>query len=223
MFTQDLLDFMMDLRLNNNKEWMHAHREEYIEKVRTPYYALIEVLATTMLDIDPQMEVRPNKALSRIFRDTRFSNNKLPYRDHHWVAFRHAGEPREKSIFFYFEIRLDEVSWGMGIWGENKPVLDVLRQHMLTASEDFIKFIPILKKNGFALNGASYKKLKVPPELHPKLKSWYTKRQLYVSKHCPRPEIIFTPALADQLKHDFLILKPLYQLLRTAYEIGSQE
>ena len=119
IFSKDMLEFMLDLRFNNNKTFMNENRTRYQEVMRDPYYRLIELLTPTALEIDPGMEVRPYKCLSRIFRDTRFSNNKLPYRDHHWVAFRHQAEPRDQAVMLWFEIRLDEVSWGLGFWGGN--------------------------------------------------------------------------------------------------------
>ena len=91
---------------------------------------MIDDLAPDMLKIDPQMEVRPHKCLSRIHRDTRFSRDKSPYRDHLWFLFRRAGEPREKSLFYYFELGPDRLSWGMGFWDENREALDLFRKRM---------------------------------------------------------------------------------------------
>ena len=86
-FNSDLLSFYADIRFHNEKAFMDAHRKEYYQKVRDPFYAFIAEMAPVMLSIDPDMEVRPAKCLSRINRDTRYSRDKSPYRDHHWVAF----------------------------------------------------------------------------------------------------------------------------------------
>ncbi len=89
-FKPDMLDFMMQIRHNNNKAFMDANRAEYIKKMRTPYYAFIE-LAPTALEIDPLMEVRPSKVLSRIFRDTRFSKDKSPLQGPSLDCFQTSG------------------------------------------------------------------------------------------------------------------------------------
>ena len=122
-FQEDLLSFYADIRFNNDKAFMDAHRKEYYQKVRDPFYAFIESLAPTMLEIDGEMEVRPHKCLSRINRDTRYSRDKSPYRDHHWLAFRQAARDKDGAPFYWFEIRLESVNWGLGVWGENRPLM----------------------------------------------------------------------------------------------------
>ena len=75
-FPKEMIEFMLQIRLNNNKEFMASHREEYERLMKLPHYQLIEALSPIVLKIDPHMEVRPHKVLSRILRDTRFSKDK---------------------------------------------------------------------------------------------------------------------------------------------------
>ena len=63
--------------------------------MKAPFEAFIQELAPAMLSIDPQMELRPYRCMARLRRDVRFTKDKSPFRDHLWVLFRHAGEPRE--------------------------------------------------------------------------------------------------------------------------------
>lgn len=77
-FNSDLLSFYADIRFHNEKAFMDAHRKEYYQKVRDPFYAFIAEMAPVMLSIDPDMEVRPAKCLSRINRDTRYSQGINP-------------------------------------------------------------------------------------------------------------------------------------------------
>ena len=101
-FTEETIQYFLDLKFHNNTDFFHASHDRYVEDVQHVFYSMIEELAPHMLKIDPAMEVRPHKCLSRIHRDTRFSRDKSPYRDHLWFLFRRAGEPREKSLFYYF-------------------------------------------------------------------------------------------------------------------------
>lgn len=214
IFKPDMLDFMLRLRFDNSKAFMEANRDEYILKMRTPYYNLIEQLGPTMKSIDPNMEIRPSKALSRIFRDTRYSRDKSPYRDHHWVAFRREAEPRESSIMYWFEIRVESVSWGLGFWGENKPALDVLRRRMVAKPSEMEGLLPILKNRGFILDGESYKRLPVPDHLPQALHPWYIKKELYLVKTGIDPAWVFKPGFEKRLMDDYLALAPFYKLLR---------
>lgn len=211
---------MMDIRFHNNKEFMAAHRDEYISKVRMPYYALIEALTPAMLSIDKEMEVRPARVLSRIFRDTRFSRDKSPYRDHHWIAFRHAGIPREAAPMFWMEIRVERVSWGLGFWGENKEAMEIIRRRIIACPEEFEKLNRLLKRNKFSLEGDTYKRVKPPDGMPPALCDWYTRKELLIVKQDIESGVIFGAGFADVLARDFTALKPVYRLMQGSYELS---
>lgn len=218
-----MFQFMLDIRFNNNKAFMDEHRAEYHSLMRDPYYRFIEALTPTMLAIDPNMEVRPAKALSRIFRDTRFSHDKSPYRDHHWVAFRRAGEPRDQSIMFWFEARMDAVSWGLGFWGENRPAMDVFRRRMVADQDRFEEILTDVTSTSLRLGGDTFKKMKPPEELSEALVPWYIRKELLVMRDAADASIALTDRLLPAVKTDYLKMAPLYQLLRGCYEISVIE
>ncbi len=218
-----MFQFMLDIRFNNNKAFMDEHRAEYHSLMRDPYYRLIGALTPTMLAIDPRMEVRPNKALSRIFRDTRFSHDKSPYRDHHWVAFRRQGEPRDQSIMFWFEARMDALSWGLGFWGENRPAMDVFRRRMVADPRGFGKVLTDVTSTGLRLAGDTFKKMKPPEELPKALHPWYVRKELLVARDAEDPSMALTERLLPAVQADYIKMGPLYQLLRGCYEISRAE
>ena len=55
-FTDETVQFLMDLKFHNNTEYFHANHDRYVETVQTPFYEMIEDLSPCMLKIDPQME-----------------------------------------------------------------------------------------------------------------------------------------------------------------------
>ena len=81
-FGKEILPFFLDLRFHNDKSFMDANRDRYYRAVRQPFYDFITAMGPGMQQIAEDMEVRPVKCLSRINRDTRFSRDKSPYRDH---------------------------------------------------------------------------------------------------------------------------------------------
>lgn len=213
-FNKDMVAFMLQLRLNNNKAFMETHKEEYIKKMRDPHYRLIEALGPVMKEIDPDMEIRPYKALSRIYRDTRYSHNKAPYRDHHWIAFQRQGEKRENTLSYWFEIRLESISLGLGYWGYNKIALNKLRANLLHKPDELLELLPILKQNHVKLEGNQYKRLKIPENLHPDLLPWYKLRELYLVQDDLDSKLVFSDKLLDELSKMFRNLAPLYHYLR---------
>ena len=81
-FTDETIQFFLDLKFHNSTEFFHSQHDRYLETVQSPFYEMIREMAPAMLKIDPEMEIRPFKCLSHIHRDTRFSRDKSPYRDH---------------------------------------------------------------------------------------------------------------------------------------------
>ncbi len=215
-FTDETVQFFLDLRFHNYTDYFHAEHERYVETVQQPFYELIGDLGKEMRKIDPLMEIRPHKCLSRIHRDTRFSKDKSPYRDHLWFLFRRAGEPREQSVFFYGEFGPDRLDWGLGIWGENRELMDMFRRRMAANPDGTLALLDDMEmeKHHLVPGGRSFKRMAVPPEIPDRLKMWYCMKDLYVGKWNPDYAWAFTERLAKEMRRDFKALAPLYQLLR---------
>jgi len=223
-FQEDLLSFYADIRFNNDKSFMDAHRKEYYRKVRDPFYAFIDALAPVMLDIDEDMEVRPHKCLSRINRDTRFTKDKSPYRDHHWVAFRQAARDKDGAPFYWFEIRLESVSWGLGVWGENQALFDALRRRMQARPREVMDALRPAYENGFAQGGQTWKRTYQPPAgLPAMLAPVYPARSLYFEKMDIDPAWIFDGGIVNRVASDFRALAPVWRLLRGLNDIREEE
>lgn len=215
-FTDETVQFLIDLKFHNNTAFFHAEHDRYIDTVQKPFYEMIDDLAPVMKKIDPMMEIRPYKCLSRIHRDTRFSKDKSPYRDHHWFLFRRAAEPRDKSLFYYFEFGPDRLSWGMGIWGENRELMDIFRKKMHANPYGTLALIEDmdLPERHLFLGGSFFKRMNIPPEIPQQLIPWYTGREIYVSRYEPPYQWAFSSKILKEVQKDFTALAPLYQLLR---------
>ena len=96
--TQAMLDYYIGLALNNNREYYLATKDVYEREVRAPLLDLAETLAPAALQLDGEMEQRPGHILARIRRDTRFTRDKSPYRDHAWLSFRPMGRRKSGSL-----------------------------------------------------------------------------------------------------------------------------
>lgn len=219
-FTDETVQFLLDLRFHNYTEYFHAQHDRYVEAVQKPFYELIEALGPEMRKIDPMMEIRPHKCLSRIHRDTRFSRDKSPYRDHHWFLFRRAAEPREKALFYFAEFGPDRLNWGLGIWGENREVADQFRRRIEANPEGILARIEDmhLAEHRLILGGSSRKKIPIPPGLPAQLEPWYRIKEMYVGKWEPDYSWAFSERLEEELRKDFVRMAPLYRLLRGIYD-----
>lgn len=222
-FTDDTVQFLIDLKFHNSTSYFHEHHERYVNDVQRPFYELIDDLSHDMTIIDPRMEIRPYKCLSRIHRDTRFSKDKSPYRDHHWILFRREAEPREKSLFFYFEFGPQRLDWGMGVWGENRELFDLFRKDLAANPEGSLALIQSLNlsERGMYLGGRKYKRINPPPDIPASLIPWYSIRDMYIGKAEPDYRKAFNRDIVNDVRADFLSLSPLYHLLRGAMETLS--
>ncbi len=214
-FSDDTIQFFLDLRFHNYADYFHNNHNRYVECVQKPFYDLIDFLAPVAKTIDPDMEVRPFKCLSRIHRDTRFSKDKSPYRDHLWFLFRKEGMPRDNSVFLYGEFGPGRLDWGMGIWGEGKEMLDCFRKKITANPDGIMALIDDmgLPERHLALGGRYYKRIDIPEVIPDRLKRWYSARDLYVGKVMADYGIAFSEKLANEIGQDYLALAPLYRLL----------
>lgn len=198
---------------------MDANRERYYREVRQPFYDFIGAIGPKMQSrISEEMEVRPAKCLSRINRDTRFTKDKSPYRDHLWISFRQQGMANDGTPFYWFEISPENVNWGVGIWGEARPIMDAMRRRMLAHPGDFERILPILKKRGFSLDGDQWKKMPVPEEIPPVLAPWYLKKHVYAQRRGAELKWILSPDIVDRVMEDYEALAPLYWIFRGCVE-----
>ena len=219
-FTDETVRFFLDLRFHNYAEYFHQEHDRYERDVQQPFYDLINAVAPGLSRIDPEMELRPHRAISRIHRDTRFSRDKSPYRDHHWVLFRKAGEPREGSVFYWFEFGPDRLSWGLGVWGENRPLMDAFRRRLAAKPEETMKLIENCDLPGhhLMLDGRQFKRIDIPPGLPLGLIPWYRSREVAVMRDNIRYSWAFREDLPKRLLKDYQTIAPIYWLLRGAYD-----
>jgi uncharacterized protein (TIGR02453 family) len=118
-FGPELFSFLSDLRANNDREWFAANRDRYEEQLLEPSLAFIEAFAPRLDKISPHFraDARPSGgSLFRIYRDTRFSKDKSPYKTNVGIHFRHERAKDAYAPGYYLHIGPGEVFAGGGIW-----------------------------------------------------------------------------------------------------------
>lgn len=214
-------EFFMMIRFNNNAEFFGENRALYERHVKGPLYALADELAPAVLAIDPSLETRASRVVSRIRRDTRFSRDKSPYRDHMWIGWRPVRTPdseRKQQIpGLYFGVFAGTWEVGVGYYEATPATMKAFRARILAAPSAFRTIVsdPAIAGN-FALLGDEYKREPagiegVPDDLRP----WYRKRSFYLEHSAPLDERTRTAAFAQEVKPLIAALGPLYQYLST--------
>lgn len=221
-FPEETIRFFLDIRFHNEVPWFHAHREEYEAYIRKPFRELIEALAPTALSIAEDIETLPGKCLARINRDIRFTRDKSPYRDHMWLLLRRAGEPREHSVMYWFELSPEAVEWGVGFWDYNRPAMDALRRRMVQKPAEVRRVLRScgIPDDTLKIYGDRYRSMKPPEGMPAELAMLYPCKELYVKRVGTPLRLCYSPRLVDTVAQDFLRLSPLYHLLRQAADEG---
>ncbi|MDR0396505.1 MAG: DUF2461 domain-containing protein [Oscillospiraceae bacterium] len=220
-FPKGFEDFFIGIRLNNYTSWFEEHRAQFESDIKRPMYALINALAPTMQSIDPQLDCRPARAMARLRRDTRFSNNKEPYRDLVWCSFRHSGETMSEGISYYFEISATTARWGCGFYFVERAVMDALRRFCLETPGRVLDAISSPEfTERFRIQGELYKRKPPPDSLPEPLQKLWQHKDLYTTHEIERFELVHESALADTLIRDFQTIAPFYNLLRDVWNAG---
>lgn len=207
------LDFLQQVVKENSKEWFESHRGVYQQHLLTPFRALVETLAPAMLAIDDRLETRPavGKTLSRMYRDTRFSNDKALFRNRMWLTFKRTSKEWTDAPVFFFEITPDYFHYGLGYYSASRATMDRFRHLMLREPQVFAAAAACARAP-FQLAGDSYKRPLIKDQ-DPALANWYNRKSFAVMTTDHRTESLFSPALAARLRRDFARLQPLYGLL----------
>jgi uncharacterized protein (TIGR02453 family) len=130
LFTPETMTFLRGLARHNDREWFEARRAVYERALRTPLLALVEEINAAMERFAPE-HVRPaNKIAMRIYRDTRFSKSKLPYKTHLAAWWARRGMEKTSGGGFYLQVGPTEVMVAAGVYMPEREQLLQLRRWM---------------------------------------------------------------------------------------------
>lgn len=133
----DALKFLRGLARHNDREWFNERKAIYEAGLREPMLAIVRKVTDAMTDFAPN-HVRPaEKSLFRIYRDTRFSNNKLPYKTHVAAWWSHQGMEKTSGAGYYVQIDAKEVVIAAGAYMPEKDQLAAIRHWFLEHHEEF--------------------------------------------------------------------------------------
>lgn len=215
-FSDDTFNFLRLLAENNSREWFNEHKADYEAQVREPARAFIRAMTPELARFAPQFVTDDRKmggSLMRIYRDVRFSKNKLPYKTNIGIQFRHAQGKDVHAPGFYLHIEAHEVFVGTGIWHPESETLKKIRTYIDThptrwedalAAKDFAEW--------FHMSGDT---LKRPPRGfdagHPQIEE--IKRKDFIGIAPLVPELMLEPDLPALIGGYFEAGVPLMQQL----------
>ncbi|MFI5253233.1 MAG: DUF2461 domain-containing protein [Bacteroidota bacterium] len=139
-FPEEGIAFLRQLKKNNNREWFAKNKPRYEDYVKLPMQSLIAAIKPEMAKLAPEIEVNPKRNLFRIYRDTRFSKNKTPYKTH-VAAWFHPKTKWDENAGFYVHVEPTEVYIGGGIYRPDNTQLKRIRHAIAGNAQEFLSIV----------------------------------------------------------------------------------
>lgn len=219
-FTPQTFQFLKDLKENNYKEWFDTHKKVYETELLNPLKALFLALTPAMYAIDPDFEMRPHRAISRIYRDVRFSKDKSPYKTFMWMTFQRPVSREEWKDYpgYFLELNENSYTLGLGLFQPKKKVMDNFRDGVIYDAEEFQRVTQeTVLDRGYTIKGEEYKR-PIPNELSEYFQPWIQRKGIWIEKVKPVGEELYSGDIADKIAEDFTALEWLYNFMKEVSE-----
>jgi uncharacterized protein (TIGR02453 family) len=137
----EAITFLRNLAKHNDREWFQPRKAQFEAELKEPMLAIVRKVTGAMMDFAPAF-VRPaEKCLFRIYRDTRFSNDKRPYKTHVAAWWSHQGLAKTSGAGYYFHVSPKEVIIAAGAYMPEKDQLAQIRHWLLDHHAEFRKLL----------------------------------------------------------------------------------
>lgn len=220
------MDFLAAVRVNNNRDWFEAHKNDYKEAMEE-FNAFAEKLIAGIGSFDPAVRGLTVKDCTyRIYRDVRFSPNKDPYKTHMGVYVCRGGKKSNYAgYYFHVEPSADGILGGnvmtAGLYMPHPAILKSVRQEILDNGGQFESAVK--KAKGFRLDEVNKLK-RLPTGYTPgtPYDEYLKLKDIYVSK-APDEKYLLSPGLAEKAAADFRGTYDLITFLNRAVELGLED
>jgi uncharacterized protein (TIGR02453 family) len=208
-FGPELFSFLSDLAANNDREWFAANRHRYEDHLLEPALAFIDAFATPLEQISPHFRADPRPSggsLFRIYRDTRFSKDKSPYKTHQG-AFVDA----VPGVGYYVQVSADGLLAAAGFHSHGADQIDRYRDAVDNdaTGKHLESIVATLRESGFDLDGDALKtRPKAYPADHPRIEL-LRYRSIYAERSWQPQPWIHTASAAARVREAWSAAQPL--------------
>ena len=216
---QSTFEFINNLKKNNDREWFGEHKEEYIQELDRVVKFADELLA--LMNSHDHIETPTGKrSLFRIYRDTRFSKDKTPYKTHWSGSFTRATAQLRGGYYFHLEPGGSFIAGGF--WEPHAADLKRIREEIAANDQELRHILakPTFKKTFGELKGDQ---LKTAPKGfdkdHPAV-DLLRYKQLVFTKYFTDKEVL-SPDFAKKVSDGFQQLRPFFDYMSTVLTTDS--
>ena len=209
-----MVKFFRSLKRNNRREWFQPRKHLFDQHVKTPMLELVSGINAELMKFAPEHATEAKNAIFRIYRDTRFSADKTPYKTHIAASFSRRGNGRLGAGGFYFSVSPETIEVAAGIYHPDRDVTLLVRNHIAETYQELNRILADKKarKLAGALQGDALTRSPkgFDPE-HPaanfiKMKDWILDVTL-------DPRLATSPKLQGEIVARFKAMAPLLHYL----------
>jgi len=208
------------LAANNNRDWYHANKSRYEKEVKKPFEAFITDLIDEMAKFEPQMKhLQAKDAIFRIFRDTRFTQDKTPYKLYSSAVLSPLGKKDMEMPGTYIQFGVGEIWIGGGAYMPYKEQIEKIRTAMIQTpdSVEALQTDPEFVKYFTALRGDKNKRLLKPfSEWVEKMPLISNKQFYYMAEYNEDENLILRHDILELVMSHYLAAKGWQDFLRAA-------
>ena len=221
-FDKTSFKFLRDLARHNERAWFHANKARYEAAVRDPFLALIGDLAEPLAKVSAhyRADAKPlGGSLFRIQRDTRFANDKTPYKTHTGAQFYHARGRKAEAPVFYLHLQPGACFIAAGLWHPQPETQRRLRAFLVDNPAAWKKAAHATAfARRYALEGDAL--ARAPRGFDPGHELIEDlKRKDFVATRALDDEIMLGPRLKQTVAEDFARLGPFVDYLCAALDL----
>ena len=221
-FDRASLQFLEQLAANNDRDWFAGNKARYEEQVLDVALRFIQSMQAPLEQIAPHFTAIPQRvggSLMRVYRDTRFSKNKLPYKTNIGIQFRHERAKDVHSPGYYVHVDPERVFVGVGMWRPDADSLRAIRARIVAKPAEWTGALANAKfRRYFELGGES---LSRPPRGFDKNHELIDdiKRTSFIAARDLDVEDCLTPQFQRKVEASFAAATPFMQFLCKAVNV----
>lgn len=215
-FPKTGIQFLKDLAKNNDKIWFNENKQTFTTQLLQPAQAFVSAMGNKLEKIAPDIHADPrtDKSIFRIYRDTRFSADKSPYKTHLGIFFWEGDRPKMECSGFYFHLEPPNLFLGCGIYRLPKPLLNAYRKCVVDKKSGpaLMEAIKAMSKKG-KISGRHYKKIPRGFDADHPNAEYLLYNGLHAMTESKIPEELYSEKLVDYCFRWYKEMTPLHRWL----------
>ncbi len=218
-FPEKGIQLLQQLADNNNREWFTEHKADFDTHLMEPARLFVADMGERLREISPDIiaDPRTDKSIFRMYRDTRFTKDKSPYKTHLGILFWEGPRPKMECPGFYFHLEPPHLMLAAGMHCFSRPVLQAYRDSVVDPKHGkaLVKSVKqVTDGAGYEVGGKNYKKTPRGYDAKHPNAEFLLYDGLYAAITNPVPAELHSAQLLDYCFDRFTGMFPIHRWLR---------